>query len=483
MNFPGPRTLSFPGPLHAAMVLWVGVDDTDSLRGMCTTFLATEIVRELTLTRDLIGYPRLVRLNPNIPWKTRGNGALAMRFGRGTGRPQVVGHIGDRVIRSYPRGAGHEDPEELRAPLEELMKRWSVFDDPTTNPAFAVLRRPPPASLYWKAVRRVVSKREARDAAARLGVLRGYKNGRGIIGATAAIAWRPRDRTYEVLAYRHPRYWGLRREIDAASVRAMDRRFPSTFNNYDYQNDAVVIAPHSPCPVLFGVRGDEPGCLPAAMRTIRGERPERWMLFETNQGTDDHVARDDWSLLPFSATSVEGRVQSKPVTLPGGHVFFELEGRERVTVGAYEPSKQFRETVRALRPGDRVRVVGSIRDEPRTLNLERLEVLSLAESWRKTANPRCPVCGKSMKSRGYQAGFRCLRGHADAPPGSVVTEPEVRGLALGLYEPPASARRHLAKPVKRILGTAPPIQIRSGAAPLKPARAGPLRAQRRTAAS
>ena len=24
------------------MVLWVGVDDTDSLRGMCTTFLATD---------------------------------------------------------------------------------------------------------------------------------------------------------------------------------------------------------------------------------------------------------------------------------------------------------------------------------------------------------------------------------------------------------------------------------------------------------
>ncbi|TLZ73059.1 MAG: hypothetical protein E6K14_06040 [Methanobacteriota archaeon] len=48
------------------MVLWIGVDDTDSLQGMCTTFLATELVTELTKDRDLIGYPRLVRLNPNV---------------------------------------------------------------------------------------------------------------------------------------------------------------------------------------------------------------------------------------------------------------------------------------------------------------------------------------------------------------------------------------------------------------------------------
>jgi len=69
------------------MVLWIGVDDTDSLKGMCTTYLATELIRELTEEHDLIGYPRLVRLNPNIPWKTRGNGAIAPAVGRGCGRP------------------------------------------------------------------------------------------------------------------------------------------------------------------------------------------------------------------------------------------------------------------------------------------------------------------------------------------------------------------------------------------------------------
>ncbi len=434
------------------MVLWVGLDDTDSLRGMCTTFLATEVVRELTRTHDLIGYPRLVRLNPNIPWKTRGNGALALRFGEGRGKPWTVGRFGGRAVRAYPRSAGREDPEELRGRIEALVGRWSVFDDPTTNPAYAILRTPPRPGLYWKAVRGIVSRREARAAAAGRGILRGYKNGRGIIGATAALAWRPRDRTYELLAYRHPGLWGLRREVDPRSVRDMDRRFPSTFNNYDYVNEKVVLAPHSPCPVLLGIRGEDPSVLPRALRAIRGESAERWLLFETNQGTDDHVVPGEWSLEPFTATTVEGRVDTSPVTLAGGHVFFDFVGRRRVTVGAYEPSKQFRDTVRALRPGDLVRVTGSLREEPRTLNIERLEVLSLVASGRKTANPRCPMCGKSMKSMGFRAGFRCVRGHARAPYEAALLKDEPRTVEVGLYEPPACARRHLAKPVQRITG-------------------------------
>ena len=60
---------------------YLGFDDTDSRQGLCTTFLATEFVRELR-DWDLLGYPRLVRLNPNVTWKTRGNGALYLRFGK-----------------------------------------------------------------------------------------------------------------------------------------------------------------------------------------------------------------------------------------------------------------------------------------------------------------------------------------------------------------------------------------------------------------
>ena len=52
----------------------IGIDDTDSTAGMCTTFIAKELCGKL----DVSGFPRLIRLNPNIPYKTRGNGAAAL---------------------------------------------------------------------------------------------------------------------------------------------------------------------------------------------------------------------------------------------------------------------------------------------------------------------------------------------------------------------------------------------------------------------
>lgn len=432
------------------MVIWIGLDDTDSLSGMCTTFLATEIIRVLSSEYDLIRYPRLVRLNPNIPWKTRGNGAIALRFGRGRGPASVVGQFGDVSVRSYRRALRvHEDLERVRPVLSSLVERWSVFSDPTTNPSFVVLRRPPGPALYWEAVRGIVTRQDARTSIDGLGYARTYKNGRGIIGAAAALSWKPRDRTYEVIAYRHPTLWRLHREIDAASVREMDQSFPSTFNNYDYANQRVIIAPHSPCPVLFGIRGDEPSHLPPALQMIRGERPERWVMFETNQATDDHIRRDDWSLRPFTATSLEAFVTSTPITGPGGHVLLRVKGRRSLAVAAYEPSKQFRDVVRALRPGDFVRLYGSIRSRPPGLNLERLDVLALADDLRKVSNPLCPVCGKAMKSIGFRAGFRCVRGHARVPFEGPWRQLVRREITVGSYEPPVCARRHLAKPLKR----------------------------------
>src|SRR6266568_4191628 len=161
------------------MVLWIGVDDTDSLEGMCTTFLATELVRDLTEDYDLIGYPRLVRLNPNIPWKTRGNGAICLRFGRGVGGRTVVGEIHDRPIWAFARARGRDEPTRVLDRVERLVERRSELRDPTTNPGFCILPEPPAAGLYWKAVRRVVTKDEAMRAVRTPGVLREYKNGRG----------------------------------------------------------------------------------------------------------------------------------------------------------------------------------------------------------------------------------------------------------------------------------------------------------------
>ena len=436
------------------MVLWIGVDDTDSLRGMCTTFLATELVRELTQEYDLIGYPRLVRLNPNIPWKTRGNGAICLRVGRGLGSRQVVGNIESKDVVAFARASGPSDLDRVRDVVAPIVERWSHFEDETTNPGFAVLRRPPSARLYWKAVRSVVEQSDALKCAAGLGRVHGYKDGRGVIGSLAATAWRPRDRTYEILAYRDVSRWGTPRQIDPESVIEMDRQFPSTFNNFDYESGRPAIVPRSPCPVLYGVRGDSVSDLPRAAAMIRGERPSRWLLFETNQGTDDHVLPGPTDT-PWTAGSFSGTVSSGPRTLVGGHVVFRMADREVI---AYEPSKRFREVVRALIPGDRVRVVASVRDRPRVLNLEKLGVIELLDVPHKVANPRCPSCGKRMKSRGRLAGFRCVGCHTVAPLAAAIYSLVSRTIKPGWYEPPVCSRRHLSKPLKR----GPPTLRESG---------------------
>jgi tRNA(Ile2)-agmatinylcytidine synthase len=427
------------------MVLWIGVDDTDSLQGMCTTFLATELVRDLTQDHDLIGYPRLVRLNPNIPWKTRGNGAVCVRVGSGRGVPRLVGFLGGRHVLAYPRGAGSEDPVPVAGRVANLLERWASFDDETTNPGYAVLRGAAPPRLYWKGVRAILSRGEVCRAVAGLGIIRGYKSGRGIIGAIAATAWKPRDRTYEVLAYRVPSRWGTRRFVDHHSVITMDRALPSTFNNYDYENRRVAIAPRSPCPILYGIRGDDPEALLSARSLVRSECADRWLLFETNQGTDDHVRREA-GREPWTTIHLRGSVSVAPRDLPGGHVVFRVRDLD---VTAYEPSKQFRGVVRQLVRGDRVDVVGAIRRSPRTVNLEKLKVVSLASVTRKIANPWCPKCRKRAKSLGRDAGFRC-RGCGCLFPMSTATHILIpRSLRTGWYEPPVGSRRHLSKPLKR----------------------------------
>jgi len=428
------------------MVLWIGLDDTDSLHGMCTSFLATELVREFAGNFDLIGYVRLVRLNPNIPWKTRGNAALCVRIGHGLGTPRVIGRIAGREVVSYPRGNPGGVPEAVEDTVARLVERWSRFEDETTNPAFVILRRQPPPGVYWKAVRGVVAMDQALDSAKDLGVMRTYKNGRGVIGAVSATAWRPRDRTYEILAYRHESRWGRPRQIEPQSVIEMDRTFPSTFNNYDYENARVVIAPRSPCPVLFGIRGDDPKVLRLSMEMIEGERPERWLIFETNQGTDDHV-RAGAVLEPSTTVKVRGRVSSAPRDLPGGHVVFRIDGLD---ITAYEPSKQFRSVIRKLIPGDGVQVVGAVREIPRTLNLEKLCIESLMPNVVKVSNPRCPSCAKRTKSTGRNGPFRCLRCGRRVSRSAARMVLADRRLAEGWYEPPVGSRRHLSKPLKRL---------------------------------
>jgi len=440
----------------------LGVDDTDSLEGGCTTHVAVQLA--LRLREELgvvpLGPPRLVRLNPTNPWKTRGNAALALHLGSPGGRPIKVGEWGGEAIEAFPEGSEVPPDEATLDTAWRVVQDLAWREDGRTNPGLVLSDGPAPGHLYDIALRTLVdlevlrSRLEARGTPHRT-----EGTGRGLVGASAALAWPMERPTWELLAYRPRDRWGTKREVDPASVAAMDRHHPTTFDSIDPVTGALKMVPSSPCPVLFGVRGTDPGVLPIAMREVVSEPWEGWMLFVTNQATDDHLVRKALADVgAHESVAVEGVVLSAPRTIPGGHVLLDIgDGPARLAVAAYEPTKGFRGVVRGLAPGDRLLACGSVRDEPRTLNLEKVRVLGLGSAVvrEKVGNPRCPGCGKAMKSIGRGAGYRCLRCGTRATEEEAEFEERPRAVEPGWYEVPMVARRHLSRPLS--LGVRPEL--------------------------
>jgi tRNA(Ile2)-agmatinylcytidine synthase len=56
----------------------IGIDDTDSPAGMCTTYLGAVLARRLEASGMEVTGLHLLRLNPNVIYKTRGNAAICI---------------------------------------------------------------------------------------------------------------------------------------------------------------------------------------------------------------------------------------------------------------------------------------------------------------------------------------------------------------------------------------------------------------------
>ncbi|MFB6296555.1 MAG: DUF1743 domain-containing protein [Halobacteriales archaeon] len=407
----------------------VGIDDTDSReRGMCTTYAAARLADRLREDGASVQRTLLVRLNPAIEHKTRGNAALAVHTAADPGRAF----------------------EAARAELAA-----AETDDPNTHPGLVVAPGDPgdvPDPVVRFARDAMRERHDLDDALALIEEwgypAAGLKEGRGRIGALAAAgAWPAlEDWTYEHIAYREPDRRGTPREVDRDSVfDAAERAYPDAWDTVDRIEGEAVCVPHTPGPVLYGIRGDDPDVIRSVAAGIESEPIERAQLFVTNQGTDAHLQDGTLGdLRDGRSYRVSGTVSEPPETREGGHVFFGIqEGEGTVACAAFEPTKRFRGRVRGLRAGDRVTVCGEVGDG--TLNVEKFAVRDLDRTERAT--PTCPDCGRSMESAGAGQGYRCRDCDTTAP-GKVTREIE-RDLERGWYEVPPCARRHVAKPLVR----------------------------------
>ncbi len=421
----------------------VGVDDTDSReRGMCTTYLAARIAERISAAGGTVERRLLVRLNPAVERKTRGNAALAIHTDLDAADAAAIAR------------------DEL-APLAET-------DDPRTSPGLVVAdcapeHVPDPVAQFASdAVQKFHDLDDALALADDAGFeTEGWDGGHGRIGALAAVgAYRAfTEWTYEQIAYREFDRSGTPREVDAGSVfSADDDAYPEAWDTVDHGEDDAVCVPNAPGPILYGIRGDSPEAVRSVAEGIESEPVEREALFLTNQGTDAHlrdVAVGDLDeLRDGRAYRVDAVVDGEPETRRGGHVFVPVRatgdgsgdgegGSAEIQAAAFEPTKRFRDRVRALRPGDELTVCGEVADG--TLKLEKFAVRELNRTAERT--PVCPDCGTTMSSAGRNQGYRC-RDCDTAAPGKVTAEVD-RDLEVGWYEVPPCARRHIAKPLIR----------------------------------
>lgn len=415
--------------------MYIGIDDTDSKDGMCTTFICSVIIDELKYFGfNIIGYPRLIRLNPFARFKTRGNGGLSFRL-----------HV-----------KSEEDIKKVKEIVLKNVEELSELKDERTNPGVVFYHgeiTDELKSYSMKVIRNIITIEEAEEFANKIGAeFFKFKKGRGIIGALAAIGCPLTDKTYELLAYRAPQNYGKKRQIDEESVFKMNEAtYPETFDNLDSGNCYIAIEPHTPCPILYGIRGESPEAVLNAGKIIKvDEEIASARVFETNQHTDMHLVktRKISEMEKFKCYIADGSVKDFPYTREGGHVLFVLEDESgEIPCAAYEPTKEFRDIVRELAPGDKVKVYGGI-GKKETLNIEKFEILELAKVY-KTKNPLCE-CGKRMKSAGNGKGYKCPKCGKKLRNGVKDTVEVKRNIEKGFYEVPPTARRHLSKPLVRM---------------------------------
>ncbi len=417
----------------------VGLDDIDDPSGRCTTHFTSLLVELLSKQSvEWLDYPNLIRLNPGIPFRTRGNGAVALRF-----KAQS-----DTISKLIPL-------------IEQMIRDYADETYPNTNPGFVVITGKVSEEIRKfskQALWRTIPIKLAQRIIERYNITHfTLGNGRGLVGALSAIGnTLDKDYTYEYLAYRRMDQSG-KRGVSVESVIEMDHIMGDrVFSNLDDTN-RIMIEPHGPDPVLYGIRGETAkDVIEAASLVESTQSVERWVVFRTNQATGEHLSNQVKisDLRPYMAAVVKGYVDQPPQIFEGGFVVFGIKDESsRIDCAAYEPTRQFRDIAANLHKDDEVKVHASVRPKSRThgltLNLEGLGILHLAPDI-QLQNPPCPTCLKRLKSAGTGKGFKCAKCGFRDPDGKKIENQVERKISTGLFLPPLSAQRHLTRPQSRM---------------------------------
>ena len=399
---------------------WIGLDDTDSLEGGCTTW---DFHKLLTLIEGLdyvqVKIPRLVRLWPFAPHRTRGNAALSCEI---------------------------KLPEENIFEFIKFLDNWfsktySKDGDSLSesHPSLIWSNDQPPESWYWDSVRGYVNPDlRLQDIESLSHMKCWYRNSnRGIVGASSSIAWRGNnDWTWEATAWRERCKIGTKRMVSNSRVLGMSELFVDTILNRNPNMHKSLIAPRTPCPVLYGIRSETADSAKNAHNWLQEhddvERAFSMRVHRSNQATDDHILG-----------IAKGVVISKTTEVKGGHASISVfsNGR-RETLVAFKQGGLVNTLLRESTAGDVVEWRG-IKSIDGCVHLESLVVIDSVP--RNLNRPKC-ICGNRLHRQGKGQPLLCSAcGNTSF---SYWLSDKFSGEGKWV-QPPPEHRRHLTKPLNR----------------------------------
>ncbi len=417
---------------------WIGLDDTDTLSGGCTTHEFHLLINELIKLSNT-GAPwevptdfRLVRLWPFASKRTRGNAALATKIElEKEGEEALFQFLEEwfnklcKKISKYEVVSSHHSKREQVPPEPCLLYSRIQFPD-----------------FYWSAVRGHIDLKYAKTMVSNNENVKIWSNSgkiEGLIGALAAVSWTgTNDHTWELIAYRKENNITSKRIISNDTVKEMVKKHTSTLLSRDPNSKKILIAPNTPCPVLYGIRSECPNDAELAHHHLQSyeenETCSTFQIWRTNQATGDHIESD-----------YEGKLVSDAVRNRGGYTLIEVEAinpiSERFTLIAFSESGPLNKLASKLKSGDLIGWQG-LKSPSGEIHLERLKLIQGMP--RDIKRPNCQ-CGSKLKSSGKSQPLRCEKCKINYPrlwEGEKITS--------GMWvEPYSSERRHLAKPLDR----------------------------------
>ncbi len=410
---------------------WIGLDDTDSLDSGCTTW---DFHLLLTNLEDagftVVGHPNLVRLWPFAPERTRGNAALSAEISTDSSTNSLTEVLDEWFNNQYITNTSSEN----------------ILGSESASPVLVYTETRFPEEWYWNAVRKYVNSKDRLNDVSRVSsaiywTIKDQKNTsnctRGLVGASSAIAWRgDNDYTWEATAWRRAENIGKRRKVPTSLVGEMSDKFPKTILNRDPNAGDSLIAPRTPCPVLYGIRAEEAKVAEQAHLWLQShedvETAFSMRVHRSNQATDDHIEQ-----------TCSGIVISKVREVKGGHASLQVfDGHKHTMIVAFKQGGQVNRLLKSLVVGDLVEWRGLTSPN----NEIHLESIMCSEGVpRSLSRPICK-CGGKLCRQGVGQPLRCEKCANTQESVWVSTEFESRGQWV---EPLCSNRRHLAKPLNR----------------------------------